>query len=72
MSNDEILMTKECSNDPRTNGTHSSPTRALRISFCALVALLAVFQFSENTADPDLWGHIVYGRQILLTGIIPK
>jgi hypothetical protein len=43
-----------------------------QISFCALVALLAVFQFSENTADPDLWGHIVFGRQILHTGGIPK
>jgi hypothetical protein len=52
-------------NDPRR-------ARALRISFCALVALLAVFQFSENTADPDLWGHIVFGRQILHTGVIPK
>jgi hypothetical protein len=43
-----------------------------RFSFCALVGLLAVFQFSENTADPDLWGHIVFGRQILHTGGIPK
>lgn len=65
MSNDEILMTKECSNDP-------APLRALRISFCALVALLAVFQFSENTADPDLWGHIVFGQHILRTGVIAK
>jgi hypothetical protein len=50
----------------------TSPTPALRRSFCALVAFLAVFQFSENTVDPDLWGHIVYGRQILLTGVVPK
>ena len=44
----------------------------LRLSFCALVALLAVFQFSENTADPDLWGHVVFGRQILHIGAIPR
>ena len=48
------------------------PGRALRVSFCSLVALLAVFQFSENTADPDLWGHIVFGRQILSSGAIPR
>jgi hypothetical protein len=37
-----------------------------------MVALLAAFQFSENTVDPDLWGHIVFGRQILQSGAIPK
>ncbi len=46
--------------------------RALKISFCALVIMLAVFQFSENTADPDLWGHIVYGQQMLHSHAIPK
>jgi len=34
--------------------------------------LLAVFQFSENTADPDLWGHVVFGRHMLQTRSIPK
>src|SRR3954467_8041014 len=46
--------------------------RALVISFCALVFLQAVFQFSENTADPDLWGHVVFGQHILQNGSIPK
>jgi hypothetical protein len=44
----------------------------LRLSFCAFVAMLAVFQFSENTADPDLWGHIIFGRQIMHSGSIPR
>src|SRR5271154_3681792 len=42
----------------------------LKISFCAAVILLAIFQFAENTVDPDLWGHIVFGRQILHDGAI--
>ncbi len=33
---------------------------------------LAVFQFSENTADPDLWGHIFFGQHLLKTGVLEK
>ena len=40
----------------------------LRRAFVACVICLAVFQFSENTADPDLWGHVLYGRDFLQTG----
>ncbi|MDB6123024.1 MAG: hypothetical protein JWQ71_2017 [Pedosphaera sp.] len=44
----------------------------LKISFCALVLLLAVYQFSENTADPDLWGHVIFGQEMLQSHGIPK
>ncbi|MGO8765544.1 MAG: hypothetical protein ACLQSR_10495 [Limisphaerales bacterium] len=40
----------------------------LRRAFIACVICLAVFQFSENTADPDLWGHVIYGNHLLQTG----
>jgi hypothetical protein len=40
--------------------------------FCTVVLLLAVFQFSENTVDLDLWGHVVFGQQMLHSGTIPK
>jgi hypothetical protein len=46
--------------------------RAVAASFCWLVISLAVFQFSENTADPDLWGHVVFGQEMLQTHRIPK
>ena len=46
--------------------------RNLKFWFCAAVLSLAVFQFSENTVDPDLWGHLVFGQQILHSGAIPK
>lgn len=49
-----------------------SSARALRLAFIVLVASLAVFQFSENTADPDLWGHITFGRQIIHDAAIPR
>jgi hypothetical protein len=40
--------------------------------FCMAVLWLAVFQFSENTVDLDLWGHLVFGQQMLHSGAIPK
>ena len=40
--------------------------------FCTAVLWLAVFQFSENTVDLDLWGHLVFGQQMLHSGTIPK
>ncbi len=33
---------------------------------------LAFFQFSENTADPDLWGHVLFGEQMLRSGTVAK
>ena len=46
--------------------------RNLKFWFCAAVLMLAVFQFSENTVDPDLWGHLVFGQHILHDHAIPK
>lgn len=37
-------------------------------AFIFAVFCLAIYQFSENTVDPDLWGHIYYGTQLVETG----
>src|SRR5215469_8449034 len=42
--------------------------RSLRTAFIIAVLCLAVFQFSENTADPDLWSHVFFGTQFIHTG----
>ncbi|MGB7767334.1 MAG: hypothetical protein WBN22_00570 [Verrucomicrobiia bacterium] len=44
----------------------------MKLWFCAAVLLLAVFQFSENTVDPDLWGHVVFGQHMLHSRSLPK
>jgi hypothetical protein len=46
--------------------------RTLRLAFCLLVLALAVFQFSENTADPDLWGHVLFGQHLIKTGVLEQ
>ena len=44
---------------------HSCLSRA----FIVAVLCLAIFQFSENTVDPDLWSHIFFGAQFVHTGV---
>jgi hypothetical protein len=44
----------------------------LRRAFVVCVICLAVFQFSENTTDPDLWGHVLYGEHLLQTGHLAR
>ena len=40
----------------------------LGCAFVISVLCLAVFQFSENTVDPDLWSHLFFGTQLIQTG----
>src|SRR5476651_1450348 len=58
MSQDEIIPASR----------HSCLYRA----FVACVLCLAIFQFSENTADPDLWAHVMFGQHFLQTGELMK
>ena len=53
-------------------GTGPKRWQKLKLSFCWAVLLLAVFQFSEDTADPDLWGHVIFGQETLRTQQFPK
>jgi len=51
-----------------TSGIVPSPVTTIALSRIALLAfvwVLAVYQFSETTVDPDLWGHVVFGQQML-------
>ncbi len=51
--------------------TASAPNAStLRRAFCLCVLCLAVFQFSENTVDPDLWAHVLFGQHFLQTGAL--
>jgi hypothetical protein len=36
-----------------------------RIALLTVIWILALYQFSETTVDPDLWGHVVFGQQML-------
>ena len=40
-------------------------TGALKVAFCLAVVVFAVFHFAENTADPDIWGHVLFGQRML-------
>jgi hypothetical protein len=42
--------------------------RFLPAAFGFAVAAFAWLRFSENTADNDLWGHVLYGQRVLTLG----
>jgi hypothetical protein len=44
----------------------------LQWAFIGTVWCLAVFQFSTNTVDIDLWGHVLYGENFLHTGHLAR
>jgi hypothetical protein len=46
-----------------------SLTRTLLVAF---VWVLALYQFSETTVDPDLWGHVAFGQQMLKAHAIER
>ncbi|MEI6970386.1 MAG: hypothetical protein WCL44_02620 [bacterium] len=43
----------------------STATLVVRWAFCLAVAMVALWRLSENTADPDLWGHVLFGQRML-------
>ena len=45
--------------------------RFLTPSLIALTIAFAFWRFGENSADPDLWGHVLYGETHLLGGNLP-
>jgi hypothetical protein len=51
-----------------STGEFMTASLFLRRAFCSCVILLAVWRFSENTADPDLWGHVLFGQRMIHLG----
>ncbi len=39
---------------------------------CLLAVSIGLATCRSNVADPDLWGHIQYGREVLQTGTLPE
>ena len=50
--------------------TPSRPNSLPTLGPRSLLASLCLFWFSDTVADPDLWGHVRYGQDILRTGSI--
>src|SRR4029077_5794513 len=53
----------------QTAGKSATLTRAALLAF---VWLLALYQFSETTVAPDLWGHVVFGQQMLKSRAVER
>ncbi len=46
--------------------------RALQNIIILLVFSSGIYFFSFITADPDLWGHILFGKEILISKAVPQ
>ena len=46
--------------------------RLWRLSIVALVFGIAIMGFARTTADPDLWGHLRFGLDLLETGRVVR
>jgi len=57
---------------PQDESANARTTSLLRRAFVVCVICLAVFQFSENTTDIDLWGHVLFGEEFLQTGHLAR
>jgi hypothetical protein len=62
-------MTTACNN---AGGRPPRWAAAAGLAFMACVLVLAFYGFAANTADPDLWGHVLFGHQALLTGVVER
>lgn len=57
---------------PQAKIAPAKKSSLLQRAFIACVICLAVFQFSENTTDIDLWGHVLFGQELLHTGHLAR
>lgn len=39
---------------------------------CLAILLIGLATITTNCADPDLWGHVQYGREVLRDGVLPR
>jgi hypothetical protein len=44
----------------------------IAVAVLLLVIVASALAMSPSVADPDIWGHVQYGRDILATGKIPE
>ena len=42
--------------------------RATRILWLCVFVMLGLVVMSRSKADPDLWGHVTYGKEVLRDG----
>ncbi len=62
---------KSVTNTNQKSGSQRA-TSLLHWFFCAWVLSLAFYNFSENTADPDLWGHTLFGQEMIANRALHK
>jgi hypothetical protein len=53
-------------------GVPNSPAGWLRAALMLFTLAFGLYFLSENTVDPDLWGHVTFGQRMLALGGVEK
>ncbi len=56
----------------RPGGAGQRRRRAWPHAATALILAFAMFYLADTVADPDIWGHVRFGQDILRAGTIPR
>lgn len=52
--------------------TENRVHRISRLLIVPAILLIGLATISSNVSDPDLWGHVQYGREVLRDGTLPR
>jgi len=58
-----------CPSHPSTSASRTLPVHVL---IFAAILMTGLATMTTNCADPDLWGHVQYGREVLHDGVLPR
>jgi hypothetical protein len=76
MKSESTIQTAACEVDQTRASAafgHQSKVHTLtKVALLAFIWILALYQFSETTVDPDLWGHVAFGQQMLKAHAIER
>jgi len=59
-------------NSQSTPSTCAIRTLPERLLIFAAILMTGLATMTTNCADPDLWGHVQYGREVLHDGVLPR
>jgi hypothetical protein len=55
-----------------SNSAENRLHRVARLLIVPAILLIGLATVSSNVSDPDLWGHVEYGREVLRDGTLPR
>ena len=52
--------------------TATFPKQISAVASFVVILIAGLATMTTNCADPDLWGHVQYGREVIRDGVLPR